>query len=426
MATTSEKVKLTKALADRAQPITLNGKVRQKLYLDTEIKGFALCVGSQTKTFLVQRDISGKTIRFTIGRYGVFTVEQARQEARQKLAQMARGENPVEEKRKKQAQGFTLAQAWELEENTLKKAKRSQKTIDRYEHTVKLYLKSWLNKPLAEISRADVRLKHNQIAEDVAAGKYSKGRVRTNTPGLNTANDVMRVFRAIWNRARREHPELPEAPTINVDWFKLTPPRSALTPETLRLWYQAVIKGKNTVRRDALLLMLFSGLRRTNACEVRWKDVDFENRSLYIPKPKGGSSFTLPLSDYLIERLTARKQENAEFSPDSPWVFPSASKSGHLEEPRLEVENVDWSPHDLRRTFITVAEGLDISHYALKSLVNHSQPNSDVTAGYISMDVERLRAPMQAITDKLREICTKPLKGEKSEVVVPIRRGKEK
>ena len=158
MATTCERIKLTKTAADRAQPITVDGKARQKLYLDTEIKGFGLCVGSQSKTFFVQRELRGKTIRFTIGRYGVFTVEQARQEARQKLAQMARGENPNEEKRKKQAQGFTLAQAWELEENTLKKAKRSQKTIDRYGHTVKLYLKSWINKPLTEISRADVRL----------------------------------------------------------------------------------------------------------------------------------------------------------------------------------------------------------------------------------------------------------------------------
>jgi len=348
---------------------------------------------------------------------------------------MARGENPNEEKRKIQARGFTLAQAWILEEDTLRAKGRSPKTLDRYEHTVNLYLKGWLKKPLAEITREDVRLKHKQIAEDVAAGKYAKGRTRTNSPGFNTANDVMRVLRAIWNRARRQHPELPEAPTINVDWFTMTPPRTALTAETLRVWYQAVIGGKNTVRRDALLLMLFSGLRRTNASEVRWTDVNLENRSLYIPKPKGGSSFTLPLSDYLIELFERRKQENVDYLLElleqrkednaerfRPWVFPADSESGHLEEPRLDVPGVDWSPHDLRRTFITVAEGLDISHYALKSLVNHSQPNSDVTSGYISMDVERLRAPMQIITNKLRAICEGP--GTPG-VVVPIRREKE-
>ena len=51
---------------------------------------------------------------------------------------------------------------------------------------------------------------------------------------------------------------------------------------------------------------------------------------------------------------------------------------------------VSFSAHDLRRTFITIAESLDISVYALKRLLNHKMTN-DVTAGYIITDVERLR-----------------------------------
>ena len=58
--------------------------------------------------------------------------------------------------------------------------------------------------------------------------------------------------------------------------------------------------------------------------------------------------------------------------------------------------------HDLRRTFITVAESLDISAYAAKRLVNHKM-SGDVTAGYIIADVARLRDPMQKITDRLLE-----------------------
>ena len=52
----------------------------------------------------------------------------------------------------------------------------------------------------------------------------------------------------------------------------------------------------------------------------------------------------------------------------------------------------------MRRTFITIAESLDISGYAVKRLVNHKM-SGDVTAGYIITDVERLRKPMQKITD---------------------------
>jgi hypothetical protein len=54
----------------------------------------------------------------------------------------------------------------------------------------------------------------------------------------------------------------------------------------------------------------------------------------------------------------------------------------------------------LRRTFITIAEGLDISAYAVKRLANHKM-KQDITSGYIITDVERLRKPMQQITDYL-------------------------
>jgi len=59
---------------------------------------------------------------------------------------------------------------------------------------------------------------------------------------------------------------------------------------------------------------------------------------------------------------------------------------------------IHFTVHDLRRTFITIAESLDIPAYALKRLLNHKMHN-DVTAGYIVSDVERLRKPMQKITD---------------------------
>jgi len=63
--------------------------------------------------------------------------------------------------------------------------------------------------------------------------------------------------------------------------------------------------------------------------------------------------------------------------------------------------------HDLRRTFITIAESLDISMYSIKRLVNHKMGH-DVTAGYIIPDAERLRAPMQKITDFLSHLMTLP------------------
>ncbi|CZJ08633.1 phage related integrase [Legionella pneumophila] len=61
---------------------------------------------------------------------------------------------------------------------------------------------------------------------------------------------------------------------------------------------------------------------------------------------------------------------------------------------------MSFTVHDLRRTFATTAESLDLPAYALKRLLNHKM-NTDVTAGYIVRDVERLRKPMQRISDFL-------------------------
>ena len=63
----------------------------------------------------------------------------------------------------------------------------------------------------------------------------------------------------------------------------------------------------------------------------------------------------------------------------------------------VKISGVPFALHDLRRTFATIAESLDISTYAVKRLLNHSVDQNDVTSGYIVTDVERLRKPMQQI-----------------------------
>ena len=54
----------------------------------------------------------------------------------------------------------------------------------------------------------------------------------------------------------------------------------------------------------------------------------------------------------------------------------------------------------MRRTFGTIAESLDIPYAALKALLNHKTTSADITLRhYLVLNVERLREPMQKITD---------------------------
>lgn len=56
--------------------------------------------------------------------------------------------------------------------------------------------------------------------------------------------------------------------------------------------------------------------------------------------------------------------------------------------------------HDLRRTFATTVENLDLPAYALKRLLNHKMTH-DVTAGYIMRDVERFTGHCQIQSELL-------------------------
>jgi integrase len=386
MANTCLQTKLTKTVVEGASPTTTDGTVRQRLYLDTELKGFGLCVGARAKSFFAQRDVNGKTVRVTIGRYGVYTVAQAREEAKELLMRMGRGVNPNREKEQRRVASLSFTDALEMHLGS--NQRRAARTVSDYRYLTDQYLKDWLPRPLSEITRKDCRDRHKNIG--VKYGHY-------------VANSAFRVFRAAYNSALKIHEELGVNPSIAVDWFPEARRKAAIPSASLAEWYAGVSTMTNPIRRDYLLFVLFSGLRRENAASVRWTDVDWANRALLVPTPKSGQPFLLPLSDELIRLLKSRQEceHTKTIFGESPWVFPADSKTGHIAEPR-EALTVSFTIHGLRNTFITVAESLNISPYAIKMLVNHSTfDKRDVTAGYITPELERLREPMQQITDRL-------------------------
>jgi integrase len=131
-----------------------------------------------------------------------------------------------------------------------------------------------------------------------------------------------------------------------------------------------------------------------------WKNIDLKELSFTIEDTKNHANHTLPITPFLYEILV--EQMNIK---KNDFVFPSFDGNGPIIEPRKIMNKISescglsWTLHDLRRTFITVAESLDVPAYALKRLLNHKTNNSDVTGGYIVIDVERLRGPMNTISN---------------------------
>ena len=228
--------------------------------------------------------------------------------------------------------------------------------------------------------------------------------------GHAAANGAMRLVRLLHNFAKGRVPNLSENPVRQLSrdraWFPEQRRTSVVMASELPSFYEALHGLKNPVARDYLLVVLLTGLRRNEAASLLWSDIDLIEKMIRLPadRTKSNRKLDIPMSDWLADIFTARRAAGTA----GPWVFPAHSRSGHYEEPRFalsaiaEATGIKVTVHDLRRTFITIAESCDIPVYALKGMVNHSLGN-DVTAGYISANPERLREPMQKVTNKIRE-----------------------
>lgn len=302
---------------------------------------------------------------------------------------------------------MTLRQAWELYQQAMKKLDRSQATLADYQSKVDCHMSDWLDRPLVEITRDVCNRRHTKIGEE---------------NGTYMANGTMRVLRAIWRRTRRQHPELPEPPTMNVDFYAETGRTAVITDWPA--WWNGVQQIVSPVRRDFYIWLAFSGCRAGETMSMELKNIDLKKGVVRYPITKT-KAFEMPLSDFQIELLQNRIAQNVEeFGADCRWVFPSVtSASGHLEEekliasePKLFAEH--WSPHTLRHSWITNADQkVKISDSHQRALTNHKPrrtKNGDAHAGYIHPDLDDLRESQQAMTDYLlAQIKPKPGKGKK-------------
>ena len=393
----NNKVTLTKSLIDKIEaPI---GK-DQVFYRDDKLKGFAVRVtASGVKSFIIETRINGRVKRITLGKYGPLTAEEARKQAKVLLGKIAKGDNPVAEKRTDKIKSMTLQQVF----NDYLKARKDLKplTVTDYKRVLKQVVPDWLDKPIIVITREMVAKRHTQFG-------ISNSQAR--------ANNAMRVLRALFNFAVHEYQLEDGQPIISVNpveylshtrgWYRVERRKTVIKNYQLAEWYAGLELfttqeeyQQAIMWKDYFLLILFTGMRRMEAASLCWDDIDFKSKTFTVQDTKNRETHTLPMSNFLYELFLRRKKSKL-----NQFVFPAESRTGHIMEPRkamlkvAKLSGVDFTLHDLRRTFATIAESLDLPAYALKRLLNHKM-NNDVTAGYIMRDVERLRQPMQRIAD---------------------------
>ncbi len=366
----------------------------QVFYLDDQIRGFGLRVGSRSKTFFAEAQVNRRTVRVTIGPYGPISPERARKLALQALGDMAEGKNPNADRKAKRAAEITLEEAFDAFFEG--RPSLSANTIPNYKRSLRLYLSEWRKRPLAEVTRQMVLARHRRLGE-----KH----------GEVTANCVMRHLRSVYNYTSASAEGVLPANPVEIlsqarAWNTERRRRTVIPMHALPRWFAAVATDTEDAR-DFLRIALFTGMRRSEVASLRWEHVDLVGETLTVPRTKNGDPLVLPLSWYLCDLLIGRRQA----LPAAEWVFPGRGKTGHLTEMKTfadrvaKASGVPFTLHDLRRTFVTIAESLDIPAYALKRLLNH-RIDTDVTGGYIVIDAERLRAPVNRIAERILEAAS--------------------
>jgi len=408
--------KLTKRLID-----SLGWVEKDSVFWDGELPGFGLRVWpSGKRVFVVQYRAQGRTRKITLGHYGVLTPEEARQRARQVLAEVGRGSDPAE-RRDAAREAPTvkeLAERYLAEHAEPKLKPRSVSENKRF--LEQFILPAIGSRKVQAVTRADVARLHHSMHK---------------TP--YQANHVRALLSKMFNLAERwglrpdgsnpcRHVE--KFPEHNRERY-LSSDELARLGEALRKaeqkWAEEAAMGRKVRRvkkkgsegkKDtqdnkepeaeapgviaAIRLLLFTGCRLSEVLTLRWEHVDFERGCLRLPDSKTAAK-VVPLAGPALELLKElpRLIGNAH-------VIPGHRVGGHLvnlnkawRRLRAKAELPDVRCHDLRHSFASVGAAAGLGLPILGKLLGHTQ--AETTQRYAHLAVDPLKQAADVIAGKI-------------------------
>lgn len=281
----------------------------------------------------------------------------------------------------------------EILDTYLRHRQLKYKTKLSYQSSLRRCVGDWLYLPAAQITPEMVYTRHRELS----------------LIGKAQADLCFRVVRALFKFAQAYYelpdgsPEITKDPTKKLSGLRAwngSPRRQGrIAPADVQRWFAAV-QTLPATQRDHIILLFFTGMRKREAGRLLWEDVDLDKGTLTIRDPKNKKDCVLPLSSYAWDMLRTRRQYSSE-----RYVFPGAfadSPMSDYDRTYCKVvldTGIVFTPHDLRRGFMSTAAELGIQVFSIKKMLNHS--SSDVTYGYYVADIERLRAEVQKVNDEL-------------------------
>jgi len=361
-------------------------------YFDTKQQKLRLRITTTgAKSFAVVKKVNNKPKRVTIGQFPEVSIAKARVEAIKILDEMRQGVDPVAEKRKKALKSIKLQEVLEL---YLSDRDLKPYTIRDYRYKLKLGFSDWLQIPAGSITEDMVLKRHKKISQT----------------GKTTANTTMRVLRLTMNYAVAVG-MIDSNPTSILSkarlWHKNNRKDRVIPSKQLQAWHQAVEALPNQRAKVYLLMAIYMGFRNSELLTLEWTHVDLNAKSITMIDTKNGTDHTLPIPSVLLPHIKTLQDNTGKYK----WVFSGDKPDRPMAIPAKPIRavtkssGVEFSPHDCRRTFATIAEAVNLPMSMIKRLMNHVTTN-DVTGGYIVTEQDTLRDAVNKVADYIQARVT--------------------
>ena len=327
--------KLTKRYIDGLKP----APKRYSIY-DVELKGFGVLVmPSGIMSYIVEYrpDGGGRNVakkRMTLGRVGEITPDQARTLARDRLAEVRHGADPLSDRqtKRRELKVSEFIDQWEADNPVSKRTGRAMRPLTRSytlsrlrNHVVPILGK----KRVSDVTVDDVndmirRIARGETAKDAPSLK-KRGRIKVRGgegAALKVSSDLSIIFNyAIERRIVQANPVThARKPRAGKRYEFLS---AADFSKMGQAFADLEAEGGNPIGIAILRLIMLTGARPGEIEGLTWAEVDMEHQCLRLAQSKTGYS-ARPLSQAAANLLTNLPRTQ------SPYVFPATRGDGHF------------------------------------------------------------------------------------------------
>ncbi len=223
---------------------------------------------------------------------------------------------------------------------------------------------------------------------------YKRKRVEDGV-SKSTINKELAILRSIFNRAKEfgfysgEIPKIEKFKDVENERVRfLTPEEAKRLIEACPEWFRAVV-----------VFALNTGLRAGEIFTLKWSQVDFRNRFIYVEpsNTKTKKVYKVPMNETVYKLLLRLKEEHEEKKLNHDYVFTNSRGEPYSEQgyrkvfqsacERAGIKNFRF--HDLRHTFASWVAMKSKDIYAVQILLHHSDPS--VTKRYAHLTEDYLR-----------------------------------